>query len=417
MGTLRATMGHVLLVVAMASTMAASTFAMPTQLKCNTTLGLKCNGYDIRDAGVVTTAQACCTLCGGEPACRHWTWNNGVDNHCWLKTACNPSPGDKRFTSGHSAPAPPAPPTPPTPPTPPAPPAQVCKSVSGLGRSENASAWLYDVSPTHHPSSSSAGGVNDLGTFPTQCQGDPTSVRIEITPGKAECLKAAVPQCKIPMRDFTSLDYKLSVGACDGVWAAPLWMTPDLWQWGGGSGEIDSVEFCPRNAAWMNFAGGGHQVPAAGGLSIDGSQAHVTVRKDLAGIVTISSCSTVDAAANNGQCAAPTYSGCADCKAATQPFACWCNEQSTPKNIYGSGGCSGGGNCMWTLVSDLWNGLRGDGGYDACMSAADGVDHGKPNMKSECAASVENVVLRGSGPNGALTFGPGSPQACSVFTV
>merc|ERR1711957_124061 len=350
MGTQRATMGYVLLVVAMASTMAASTFAMPTQLKCNTTLGLKCNGYDIRDAGVVTTAQACCTLCGGEPACRHWTWNNGVDNHCWLKTACNPSPG-----------------------------------------------------------------VNDLGTFPTQCQGDPTSVRIEITPGKAECLKAAVPQCKIPMRDFTSLDYKLSVGACDGVWAAPLWMTPDLWQWGGGSGEIDSVEFCPRNAAWMNFAGGGHQVPAAGGLSIDGSQAHVTVRKDLAGIVTISSCSTVDAAANNGQCAAPTYSGCADCKAATQSFACWCNEQSTPKNIYGSGGCSGGGNCMWTLVSDLWNGLRGDGGYDACMSAADGVDHGKPNMKSECAVSVEDVVLRGSGPNGALTFGPGSPQACSVF--
>lgn len=72
---------------------------------------------------------------------------------------------------------------------------------------------------------------------------------------------------------------------------------------------------------------------------------------------------------------------------------------------------------MWTLVSDLWNGLRGDGGYDACMSATDGVDHGKPNLKSECAVSVENVVLRGSGPNGALTFGPGSPEACSVFTV
>merc|ERR1711865_541519 len=72
-------------------------------------------------------------------------------------------------------------------------------------------------------------------------------------------------------------------------------------------------------------------------------------------------------------------------------------------------------NCMWTLVSDLWNGLRGDGGYDACMSTADSVDHGKPNIKSECAVSVENVVLRGSGPNGALTFGPGSPQACSVL--
>merc|ERR1711865_338542 len=394
-------MSHLLIVVAIACTVATSSALLNQDAKCETQVGVKCNGYDIRDAGVVTSADSCCTLCINEAKCRHWTWNNGVDSHCWLETACNPSAGDERFTSGrHVGPTPPPPPPPST---------HVCQSG-------NVSSWLYNVAPKHHPScSSSSGGVNDLGTFPTSCANDPTSVRLEITPGKAECLLATVPQCKIPMRNFSSLDYKLSIGQCDGIWAAPLWMTPDLWQFGGGSGEIDSVEFCPRNAVWNNFACGGHQVQAAGGLSIDGSQGHVTVRKDHAGIVTIVTCTTDEADANNNQCQAPKYSDCADCKGETQPFACRCNEQSTPPNIYGSGGCTQGGNCMWTLVSDLWNGLNGDAGYAACMSATGGVGHGKPNMKSECAVSVENVVLRGDGPNGALPFGPGSPDSCAIF--
>lgn len=100
---------------------------------------------------------------------------------------------------------------------------------------------------------SSAGGVNDLGSLPTQCEGDPASVRIEITPGMAECLVAESFNCKIPMLDFTSMDYDFNVENCLGVWAAPLWMTPDTWQWGGGSGEIDSLEFCARGIVFAHY--------------------------------------------------------------------------------------------------------------------------------------------------------------------
>ena len=60
--------------------------------------------------------------------------------------------------------------------------------------------------------------------------------------------------------DFVSLDYDFHLEGCMGIWAAPLWMTPDTWQWDAGSGEIDSSEFCARDAFHMNFAGGGHQV-------------------------------------------------------------------------------------------------------------------------------------------------------------
>ena len=126
----------------------------------------------------------------------------------------------------------------------------------------------------------------------------PNSVYIETTPGEAECLVAKAPQCKIPIRDFLSLDYDLGVSKCMGMWAAPLWLTPDTWVGGGRSGEIDSTEFCPRNSLALNFAAGGHQIklPQAT-FDLNGDSAHITVRKDKFGIITITFCKW-----GSGQC-------------------------------------------------------------------------------------------------------------------
>jgi hypothetical protein len=210
------------------------------------------------------------------------------------------------------------------------------------------------------------------------------------------------------------MDYDYHIAGCNGIWAAPLWMTPDKWQWGGGSGEVDSLEFCPRDGVHLNFAGGGHQVPAPD-ASIDNSDGHVTVRKDMAGIVTITACTSAEASANKGQCTAPTYKDCPDCLNGDNKYGCWCNA---PNNIYGSGGCQNGGDCMWTLVSDIWNGVSGDAGYAGCMTAVSslGLDQGKPNLKSKCALSVEKILLKGGGKNESLQWGEGSPASCAVLT-
>ena len=264
------------------------------------------------------------------------------------------------------------------------------------------------------------GGTNDLGTAPAPCEGDPASVRMEVTPGMAECLVASAASCKIPMHDFVSLDYDFAVEGCMGVWAAPLWMTPDTWQWGGGSGEIDSLEFCARDAIHMNFAGGGNQVELDPALfSIDSSTGHVTVRKDEAGIVTIVTCTAQQAALSaRRQCDAPIYNDCDECLAqgSNGAFACWCNADAD--NIYGSGGCVEGTDCQWTLVSDIWNGVTGDDGYYGCMTAVPeiGLEAAVPNLNSTCAVSVENIVLRGGGPNMSLQWGEDSPASCSVLT-
>ena len=98
--------------------------------------------------------------------------------------------------------------------------ADVCNPAS------DDSAWPFNADKAQASPScmSSAGGTNDMGNAPKMCSEDPASVRIEVTPGKAECLRATAGQCKIPMHDFVSMDYDFNFDGCNGVWAAPLWM-------------------------------------------------------------------------------------------------------------------------------------------------------------------------------------------------
>ena len=57
--------------------------------------------------------------------------------------------------------------------------------------------WVYNVSIGTAPScKSSNGGTNDLGTRPQMCENDPTSIRLQTTSGKAECLVAKAFDCK-----------------------------------------------------------------------------------------------------------------------------------------------------------------------------------------------------------------------------
>jgi hypothetical protein len=230
----------------------------------------------------------------------------------------------------------------------------------------NSTTWVWS-SPLGLPSyscQSSAGATNDLGSTPLPCASDPTGVYISLDPALgAECL-VAKSDCLIPMATFESLTYQYSISGCAGVWAAPLWLTPDTWQFGGGSGEIDSLEFCPRDGVNMNFAGGGHQITLDD--DIDDAWGYVTVRKDVDGIVTSLRCDEGDLV--DGMCPEPSYSSCDECMSSPS-YACYCDGGS---NIYGSGGCQPDTDCMWTLVSDIWNGLSGDDGYLGCMTGIDG---------------------------------------------
>ena len=285
--------------------------------------------------------------------------------------------------------------------------------------------WPFHVGNTTHPSCQSQnGGVNDMGNVPEMCDDDLASVRISVSKGKAECMLAHARECKIPMHDFKSLNYDWTMSRCRGVWAAPLWMSPDTWKWGPGSGEIDGSELCLRKKMQMNFAGGGHEVELDP-YDINEAWGHTTIRKDDAGIITVTTCKASEAEANGGECFKPKYKDCKDCefgeRGPDKEYACWCNEDPNQKqmNIYGSGGCAEGANCEWTLLSDVWNGVGGDQSYHGCMGEVPslGVDENEPNYNSHCEFSVENILVKGHGLNGALQWGKGSPNYCRHLTV
>ena len=64
---------------------------------CNEQPNTQCWHDDIADIGVVASAGECCAACERRDGCRFWTFNEGVDQHCWLKTACS----EKKTKAGH----------------------------------------------------------------------------------------------------------------------------------------------------------------------------------------------------------------------------------------------------------------------------------------------------------------------------
>merc|ERR1712079_101698 len=73
-------------------------------------------------------------------------------------------------------------------------------------------------------------------------------------------------------------------------------------------------------------------------------------------------------------------------------------------NVYAAHGCAAG-NCMYRMVSDIWNGLSGDGGYGYCS-------HGRSHPSSGCKTSVTNIrfkTLPGTFTGKCSAFNSGSP--------
>lgn len=71
-------------------------------------------------------------------------------------------------------------------------------------------------------------------------------------------------------------------------------------------------------------------------------------------------------------------------------------------SIYDAAGCdpAKGGNCIYSLVSDIWNGTAYDGGGAFCNN-----NKGRPGEGHACKYSIRNVVFRGRNGN-PVVWGP-----------
>jgi len=266
-------------------------------------------------------------------------------------------------------------------------------SLCGGGAVVDASSdWVWSHEAVPSPSCTSPAVQN----VAKMCSGDPTSVVIQ-GDGQPQCLSAQMSDCRFNMHDIDQLDFDVDMVGCGGTWAAPLWMTPDHWAGGGASGEIDMVENCPSTSVNNNFAGGGTQVKTS--ADPNSWRGHTTMWKqaDSDGVQSI-----------HVQSCDPSASSCSEG-----------GDVAYLRDIYGLNGCRGGENCMYTMVSDIWNGNSGDGGYSGCAG-------GKPHYSTGCSISVTNIrfkaaegtftgkcaALLGSSPTPSPTPTP-TPTSCT----
>jgi len=222
--------------------------------------------------------------------------------------------------------------------------------------------WVWSTGAVPSPSCSSPSVINNA----QMCEGDPTSIVLQAS-GNSECL-ASKMECPFSMYDFDQLDFDVQMLDCKGTWAAPLWMSPNHWEGGGDSGEVDMLENCPTDLVRSNFAGGGDQI--AWTSNGDFFFAHTTMWKqdDGNGIksVHVKACDSGEVKAD-GTC--------------PEDGAAYLHD------IYGKYGCSRG-DCVYHMISDLWNGADGDGGWIGCTGRT-------TNYGSRCRFSITNIRVKG----------------------
>jgi len=321
---------------------------------CSNTYGKDCQGLDL-ETFVGYSPEECCQYCSQYSGCQAYVFVSGGEwgNKCYLKSGCASVDGcadGGQCTTGVVGPSPPSPP--PVPPSP----SKLCAGASIVGGSTD---WIWNTDAVPSPSCTSPAVENHA----LMCEGDPTSVVIQGN-GGPQCLSAH-SACNFHMGNIFQVDFDVSMLGCTGTWAAPLWMTPDEWGTdGASSGEIDMLEMCPSDALYSNFAGGGTQKKWSF-ADANNFHGHTTMwkRADQYGVQGISVATCISADMIDG--------ACPEVGAAFLP------------DIYDKHGCHDG-NCMYHLISDIWNGNDGDGGYQGCAS-------GQSHSSGGCSFSISNI--------------------------
>ena len=129
----------------------------------------------------------------------------------------------------------------------PAPSPSICQSPVGMGSMPDS---IWKQLPAH-PSCVYAGHPFKSEGF-GQCAGDPTSITLNmgVVAEKQGCYAYTTEDKKEwTMNEVSEISFDAEWEDCEGVWTAPLWLTPKTWVAPQGlSGEIDLIETCKSHA-------------------------------------------------------------------------------------------------------------------------------------------------------------------------
>lgn len=195
---------------------------------------------------------------------------------------------------------------------------------------------------------------------------DPTSIFVDLANvgDRTGCFAWQTSGCTFDLKRVHQITFDMDLRHCEGVWAAPLWLSPDPWVGPGQfSGEIDLVELCPRGSVATNFGSAG------------GPGEHQKIWGSAAGL--------------NGA------------KTVTMTLDRWSGTLTTRVCNYGGSGCfnsayytnflhvvhsaKGAHSFPYHLNVDVWNGHGGDGGWWGCGARND--------PTSQCQFAVKQIRI------------------------
>jgi len=198
-------------------------------------------------------------------------------------------------------------------------------------------------------------------------QTDFTSIFVDLASVryKPGCYAWYTPACTFDLRRVHQITFEVDLHNCQGVWAAPLWLSPTPWTgpaWY--SGEIDLVELCPRGAVATNFGAAGgageSQMTWGSAQGLNGARKYTMTLDHNSGSLSTQICRLDGSGCFNGA-----------------HYNNFLNEAHSTRGKAHSD--------PYHLAVDIWNGYGGDGGWYGC--------HAQNDPNSQCQFAVRNIKI------------------------
>lgn len=202
------------------------------------------------------------------------------------------------------------------------------------------------------------------------CQGDPTSIVIDTTRSKTGedgkgCFVSRAETCPFYMNKVASIEFEITLQNCKQVWLS-FWANPTTWDLPADTaGELDMIETCGGVGVQNNFAGCSNQPKKCQQVTLNTDQDNYSA--------------TIKLVNDNGN---------------VTMYENGVYTKAFYNDLYSSTACSGGADCSYTLIADVWNGTKGDPGYASCMYKG---TQGKP-LPTSCKFWVRNIRITPSVP-------------------
>lgn len=195
------------------------------------------------------------------------------------------------------------------------------------------------------------------------CAGDPTSLDVDFSrlPGDSTSCPHYQTVCSFDVSRVESINFDVEMRQCGDIWACPLWMSPSQWRSPQhSSGEIDFVENCKGN---LNISFGEDapyigRWPGRDAADLQRQHVQLDFLQDGSVLPTMTDAKTGQSVSGLHLTGALSYRSSTSFNWKDNPFR---------------------------LISDIWNGTSGDGGYANCQG------HSVPNSK--CAYTVSNIKI------------------------